>query len=617
MIFLVGRIPEHVISEVREGTDILSLVGEYVPLERRGQNHIGLCPFHSEKTPSFTVSPDKQMWYCFGCGEGGNVFSFLIKHQNLTFPEAVSQLAEKAGITIPDQEEANPEQLQKQQLRQKLFEINRQAARWFYSNLKNTPQAEKARDYLYDRGLSDKIMTFFGLGFAPEGWDGLLKHLTKLGYQEEELHQAGLVSARKENAGYFDRFRSRIMFPIIDHQGRVIAFGGRVIDNSEPKYLNSPETPIFHKGKNLYGLNWAAKNIRLKDRVVVVEGYMDVISAHQFGVANTVASLGTAFTKEQGQLLLRFSNNVSIAYDSDAAGAKATIRGLDILHGLGAKVRVCQLPEGLDPDDFLRRNGCDAFEKLVSEEALSLIEYKLANAMKQHDANTIDGKGAIVKELLPDLRRLKGAIEREEYIRLVAARLNLSYQAVYSEFDTDIKNNEKFRVKKDKIGKNRYNNTVVPEKQESVRKSLERQLLQQVLLEPQRARILQRALSFEDFQDAGVIEALGVIIKEGLEKDYDLAQLTQQLSEEGQKAVANVMVADENRWDRFEALIEKLYLFQLDNRLNELEVGFKNLEENPEAEQIQKFLLNSFVFWQENDFLHRINIKRHQPGKGG
>lgn len=606
-----GYIPEHIISDISDSIDIVSVIGDYVPLKRVGRNYVGLCPFHSEKTPSFTVSPDKQMWYCFGCGEGGDVYTFLMKHLNLTFPEAVSQLAEAAGITLPEEEAKDPQEAARQSLRQRLFEINRLAARWYYANLRNLPEAEPAREYLRQRGLSEKIQSYFGLGYAPDGWDGLLKHLTRQGYKEEDIAQAGLILKRKDNSGYYDRFRGRIMFPILDHQGRVMAFGGRVVGDGEPKYLNSPETPVFHKGRSVYGLNWAAGSIRRKNRVIVVEGYMDVISAHRFGVTNAVASLGTAFTSDQGRLLMRYSENISIAYDADTAGAKATLRGLNILQSLGARVRVAQLPQGMDPDDYLRRHGQAAFEQLVGKQSLSLMEYKLEHALTEYDSGTIEGKAAIVRSLLPDLAGLKSAVEREEYMRLIASRLDLSEEAVFAEFNAYLRNSEKSRVKKDKIGKNRYNNSVVVQKGPPVRASLERELLHQVLLEPQRAKAIQRVISLDGFQDEGVVEVLRVILKEGPEQEFDWSQLMQKLSEAGQKAVAHVMVADENRLDDFEHLLEKMYLFQLDNQLSELEEDLDRLEQNPNYEEIQKFLLKSFVFWQENDFLQRISIKRH------
>ncbi len=603
-------VPEHIIEEIRSNVDMVSVIRNYVSLNRRGRNYVGLCPFHSEDTPSFTISPEKQMWHCFGCGEGGNVYTFLMKHQNITFPEAVARLAKEAGITIPE-EEADPEETRRYNLRQRLYEINRAAARWFYRCLRDLPEAEGARKYLAQRGLNRKIQDSFGLGFAPDSWDDLLNHLLSQGFAVEDIFQAGLVSVKKEQNGYYDRFRGRIIFPILDVQGRVVAFGGRILGKGEPKYLNSPETPVFQKSRTLYGLNRAGKTIRSEDRVVVVEGYMDVIAAHQFGVTNTVASLGTAFTREQGRLLMRFSKNISIAYDSDTAGAKATLRGLDILHSLGARVQVGQLPEGMDPDDYLRRKGYVAFQKLVSQDALTLIEYKLALASAEYNPETIDGKVAIVNFVIPDLARLKSAVEREEYIRLIAEKLGLSQESIKLELQIYQRNSEKSRVKKDKIGKNRHNDSGMQQSAESLRAGMERQLLQHILLEPRQVDIVQKVMPLEALSDEGVREVLQLLLKENSLAGVEPAALMDKLSEAGQKTLSHVMVSDENRLDKFEHLLEKLYLFQVDRQLAELESNLLQLEKDGDFTDIQKFLVKSFVLWQENDFLRRINIKRH------
>jgi len=604
-------IPEHTIEEIRDSIDIVAVIRDFVALTQRGRNFVGLCPFHSEDTPSFTVSPEKQMWHCFGCGEGGNAYTFLMKHENITFPEAVERLADQAGVTLPEQEEPDPEENRRHSLRQRIYEINRIAARWFYRNLRELPIAENARRYLDKRGLSRKVQDSFGLGYAPDGWEGLLKHLKEKGFEVEDIFQAGLISERKGQSGHYDRFRSRIIFPILDAQGRVTAFGGRITGEGEPKYLNSPETPVFHKGRMLYGLNWAAKTIRAEDRVVIVEGYMDVIAAHQFGAFNTVASLGTAFTPEQGKLLMRFSKNISIAYDSDTAGAKATMRGLDILQSLGAKVRVGQLPEGMDPDDYLRRKGIDEFQRLVATEALSLIEYKLALAMKEYDIGSIEGRVAIVNFLVPDLARLKSAVEREEYIRLVAERLDLSPEAVQTEIRLHSRNSENNRVKKDKIGKNRHNDSLVRYNAETPRVGMERQLLQHILRDARQAQIVSKVIMPETLSDGGVREVLNLLTKIDYADGVQPAVLMDKLSEAGQKTLSHVMVSDEKRLDKFEHLLEKLNLFQVDRMLEELEQGLKDIEKQGGFMDIQKFLVKSFVLLQENDILRRINIKRH------
>ena len=336
MIMSTGYIPQEVLDEIAARCDIVSVINEYVPLKRRGSNYQGLCPFHNEKTPSFSVSPGKQIFHCFGCGKDGNVFRFIMDIEGISFLEAVEKLAKRANVPLPEKE-MTAEQRKKMEQRKRYLQINDFAARYYHKVLMESQQGKPYREYLKRRQISDEIIEKFQLGATPPGWDSLYQALKKRGVSNQEMLDLGLISESRKNGQYIDRFRQRLMFPIGDEKGNVIAFGGRIIDKdaSPQKYLNSPDTPLFHKSRNLYGLHLARTGIRNADQAIIVEGYMDVISCHQYGITNAVAPLGTAFTPEQGRLLMRNTYQMGISFDGDAAGIKATMRCLDILSDLG------------------------------------------------------------------------------------------------------------------------------------------------------------------------------------------------------------------------------------------------------------------------------------------
>jgi len=415
------------VEQVRARTDIVEVVSGHVLLKKAGKNYLGLCPFHSEKTPSFTVSPDKQLFYCFGCQEGGDVFTFLEKKEGMSFREALEYLAEAAGVSLPEAED--PESRR----RAALVEALEMAAAFYRATLERLEAAGRARAYLERRGVRPETIERFGLGYAPAEWDGMYLALRKKGISEEVLLQAGLIG-RRAGGGVYDRFRNRIMFPIKDVTGRVIGFGGRALDDSGPKYLNSPETLVFRKGQCLYALNLAREAVRRSGRAVMVEGYMDVVSAHQAGVENVVASLGTALTEEQARLVLRYAGEAVMAYDADAAGEAATLRGLDVFNAMGCRVKVAVLPEGQDPDDIVRQGGREALETIV-ERAVPLVEYRLARSMKGVDTGTVEGKVKVSEEMVPVLSRIKNAVERSSYIRMVASQLGIDEAALSAEVD--------------------------------------------------------------------------------------------------------------------------------------------------------------------------------------
>ena len=365
-----GPIPEEVIERVREHYDIVDVVGRYVQLKKSGRNYFGLCPFHSEKTPSFSVSPEKQIYYCFGCGEGGNVIKFIMEMEQLTFVEAVRRLAEEAAIPLPQVGTiSDPEDGPRKRMREAL----EWACRLYHHILLNTDQGRDAFRYLQERGVSMETIKEFRLGYAPSSGDILLRFLKRKGFSEKLQEEAGLISSSDSATlprRFFDRFRGRVMFPIHDSQGRVIAFGGRMLGEGHPKYLNSPETPLFHKGRQLFNFHRARRAIRRERQAILFEGYMDVIAAWQAGIQTGVASLGTSLSDDQARMIRLNAEHVTICYDADDAGQAAADRGLEVLKERGCLVKVAQMPPGMDPDDFLRKRGADAFREEILAEAL-------------------------------------------------------------------------------------------------------------------------------------------------------------------------------------------------------------------------------------------------------
>ncbi len=434
---MAARIPQEILDDIMRRADIVEVIGEYVPLQRKGRNFFGLCPFHDEDTPSFSVNPDKQFFKCFGCGEGGNVISFLMKTDNISFPEAARQLAERYGITIP-KEELTPEQLALEQERQTLLLAHADTAAFYAEEL---PKSKIALAYLNKRGIDQETAIRFGLGFAPENdWQALTNHLTAKGYTEETLIKGGLISRSVKNGRCFDKFHGRIIFPIRDNRGNIIAFGGRSLADEQPKYLNSMSTPIYNKSMHLYALDLAAATIVKESQVVIMEGYMDVLTAHQFGITNAVASLGTAFTDQQARLLHRLAPqppdklSILLAFDGDGAGAKAALASLHKLSGYAfAETKVMVFPEKLDPDDFLRKYQLRGWQKLLKKYCYSMLDYLLLKALERHDQESASGKGAIVAELLPAIAATQSQTERETFIRRLARQLQVSDTAIYAD----------------------------------------------------------------------------------------------------------------------------------------------------------------------------------------
>lgn len=425
-------IPGYLIDQIRQSNNIVEVISGYLPLRKTGSNFKALCPFHQEKTPSFIVSPQKEIFHCFGCGEGGNVFNFLMKHEKISFIEAVERLAERAGISLPKDRAGREEASRISQERKSLFEINRHAADFFHRCLKSSKSAQKAQEYLKKRGLKEEIIDKFGLGYAPGSGGGLLEAAVNKGYSKELLKKAGLVTFSEKRNDYRDLFFDRIIFPISDVQSRIIAFGGRTLGERLPKYLNSPETGVFYKGKILYALNLAKESIQKKNQIIILEGYTDVLTCHQFGVENSVATLGTALTRDHVSIISRYAEEVVIVYDADTAGVKATLRGLDLLIGSGLKVKVVALPQGSDPDDFLRSQGVEKFQREISQ-SLSLVDYRIKLVSQNYDLNSSEGKVTVVEEVLPTIARIKNLIEQKEEIKKLSRLISVDEETLLLE----------------------------------------------------------------------------------------------------------------------------------------------------------------------------------------
>lgn len=419
---------QELVEEIRTQNDIVEVISSYIPLKQKGGSYFGLCPFHNEGTPSFSVSPEKQLYYCFGCGAAGNVFSFVMQMENCDFVEALKRLADRANIAIAETEYSK-EAAQEEKLRADLFEIHKVAGR-FYHQVLQEEEGKTALDYLEKRQVTPSMQRKFGLGFSPEGKDRLYNVLKEKGFSEKAMLKSGLVMENKYGKGYHDRFYGRLMFPIFDVQGRVIGFGGRIMEKGEPKYLNSPETPLFNKKRTLYGLNFARSS--KKKEIILVEGYMDMISIYQAGFHNVAASLGTAFNVEHATVLKKFVTDIILIFDSDTAGETAALRAIPILVGAGFRVKVLQVPNGKDPDEFIKQNGSVEFSKLLVN-AKSYMAFQIDCSKKKYNMENTEQKMIFTKEAAQMLSKLDSPIERDVYAKEISVQTGIAENAIVGE----------------------------------------------------------------------------------------------------------------------------------------------------------------------------------------
>ncbi|MCM3716856.1 DNA primase [Fictibacillus phosphorivorans] len=449
------RIPEDLIEKVRSSNDIVDVISDYVPLKKQGRNYFGLCPFHGEKSPSFSVSPEKQIYHCFGCGAGGNVFSFLMNYEGYSFIEAVTQLGKKSSIELPQMHQQNYS-LKSTDEKRKMIDIHELLAKLYHHCLLHTKQGRPALDYLENRGFTRESIERFQIGFAPDSWETASQFIQKRELDINLAEKAGLIGRRQSDGKPYDRFRNRIMFPIWDRTGSVVAFGGRVLDgNDEPKYLNSPESKIFQKGKTLYGLNLSRADIRQKQHAVIFEGYVDTIAAYRADVTNGVATLGTSLTEDHASILRRNVQSVTICYDSDRAGVEAAFRAAEILTKQGCTVKISQMPDGMDPDDYISKFGGETFQKDIIGASLTVMAFKIQYYRRGKNLRDEGERMIYIEEIISEIARLPKAVERDHYLRQIASEFNLSLEALKQQQIQTFKQQQK---SKDNGPKKRDNN---------------------------------------------------------------------------------------------------------------------------------------------------------------
>nr|WP_296158508.1 DNA primase [uncultured Blautia sp.] len=531
------RYSDDIIEEVRQKNDIVDVVSQYVKLTRKGSSYFGLCPFHNEKTPSFSVTPGKQMYYCFGCGAGGNVFNFIMEYENYTFGEALKHLADRAGVELP-QIEYSKEVKEKAQQKAELLEINKQAAQYFYYQLR-TEKGRQGLQYLTGRGLSEETMRKFGLGYSDKFSDGLYRYLKGKGYKDDRLRESGLFNV-DERHGMYDKFWNRVIFPIMDVNNRVIGFGGRVMGDGKPKYLNSPETKIFDKSRNLYGLN-IARTTR-KKYLILCEGYMDVISMHQAGFTNAVASLGTALTSGHASLLKRYTQEVLLLYDSDEAGIRAALRGIPILREAGVNSRVVNLKPYKDPDEFIKNMGAEAFEERLSQASDSFM-FRVGIAEGEFPMEEPQGQNRFFERCAEMLLELKDELERNLYIEAIVKK----YRGIYGVSVEDLRKRVNTLALKGTPAENRSqprSGTKEKKKRDSASDQAQKLMLTWLVTYPGIFDKVAQYLTPEDFVVPLYREVAGMLFQQHTEGNINPAKLLNSFTDsEEQREVASLFNA--------------------------------------------------------------------------
>lgn len=542
---------EDLIDDVLSATDIISLINDYVPLQRRGANYLGLCPFHKEKTPSFTVSPDKQIYKCFGCGEGGNAFSFISKLENLDFRETLELLAERVNIDLERYKlrSSNIPDISRDE-KEVVFSINKETAKYFYEALVEQVESEQSlvKDYLNKRNLDKTTIVRFGLGFGSKKSIGLIKHLKNLGYKDTDILKAGVV-ARNQRGELYENFAGRLIFPILDIRDRVIGFGGRVLDKSLPKYVNSPENIVYHKGKNLYALNVAKKDAL--PYVIITEGYMDTVALHKSGITNVVASLGTALTEGQAKLLKKYTSTVVIAYDQDNAGQTATIRAIEILSNEGLKVKVLRLNHNdvKDPDEYINKYGVDNFKACVKD-SISAVEYKVVRAEEGKDLSNFDDKLEFLSQVAEILSKVDNTIEQDMYLDLVTVKYNISKSVLQEEIFKRTKKAVEKSIKQEKITQNLVNNKV--NNTHNIRRRQEQLVIALLVSNDKKcSREIMEKYTPEDFESLDLKNIYEKLLKIAEECDLTKVNLTSKFDNpEEVNVIAEILCIDISSFDK-------------------------------------------------------------------
>lgn len=538
---MAQTIPEDTINRIKNVANIVDIVGDHVVLKKSGRNFLGLCPFHAEKTPSFTVNAEKQIFYCFGCHTGGNVFSFMMQHEGLSFPEAVRALGNKYGIDVPDRQ-MTPEQKRRLSEKEMLFRVNELAMAFFRNSLHDSATGQQAKAYLASRGMTRNIVDGHQLGYAPNRWDGLLRHLGQKKVPVELITKSGLIIPRKDKSGYYDRFRDRIMFPIFDQNEKVIGFGGRVMGDGMPKYLNSPETPLYTKRRSLYGIQKAKQKVRKYGTVYLVEGYFDALALHLYGIHNAVATLGTALTAEHVQILKGLvgpSGKAILVYDSDQAGIKAAQRSIELFEQGFLDARILVLPDGYDPDDFLREKGPEDFHK-ASDRALGMIPFLIDSAIQRYGMS-LEGKVKVVSAMQESLAFVQDNIARSLYIKQLAERLDIDEAAVM----------EKVRMSIQKRPVNR-SGLQVDEfiKQVNSGSRLEQQIVAMMIRYPVMISEIVGKNLLDYFEDQNLKTIGQMIINQSGREEINVADLVSSVEDPKYRNLLSKLAIKEQHWER-------------------------------------------------------------------
>ena len=580
----MARYSEEIIEQVRQSNDIVDIISQYVHLTRKGRNYFGLCPFHNEKSPSFSVSPDRQIFHCFGCGVGGNTYTFLMKIEGIGFKEAIEQLAEKANIQLPTIQ--NAEENAKEELKAKVYKINQFTAEFYHQNLYK-PTAKNAQEYVKKRKLTQNTLETFKIGFSGK-YDELYKSLKTQGFGEKEILESGLV-IKNDKGQFIDMYRNRLMIPICDIRGRVIAFGGRVLDDSKPKYINSPENVVYSKGRHLFGLNVAKKDCSKK--LLIVEGYMDVISLYQRGITNVVAALGTALTEQQGWLLRKSTEQVILGFDADTAGQTAIARSMEILQKMGCDMRVLQIDGAKDPDEFVLKFGEGRF-KLAMDNAISLVEFKVKSLSKDINIENASDKIKFLNEIAKILAKVGNTMEREIYIEKIAKGYNISKEAIYAEVNKLIYTSSKA----DNLLQGKVAKTQIIKRNEKEENSIDEDLKNRedtiiALLLDANTKVFQKIkekIKPEDFKDETNKKIIIKLYEELEKQDTNLNKLIDEFDEQTQNHITEVMATDYGIENTEKAVEDILSKYERERLESQKKYILKELETEQDGEAKKK-----------------------------
>ena len=586
------RYSDEILEEVKTSNDIVEVVSQYIHLKRSGRNYFGLCPFHNEKSPSFSVSPDKQIFHCFGCGTGGNVISFISKIEGIGFKEAIEVLAEKANIKLPTTE-SNVDS-QKEELKAKVYKVNSFTAEYYHKKLYE-PSSKIAQEYIKKRKINNETLECFKIGFSGK-FDELYKALKKEGFQDAEILESGLVN-KSDNGKYIDRFRNRLMIPILDERNRVIGFGGRVLDDSKPKYINSPENIVYSKGRNLFGLNGAKKGDT--KRLLIVEGYMDAISLHQRGITNVVAALGTALTTGQGWLLRKNTEQVILGFDSDGAGQTAIIRAMEVMQNMGCDMRVLQMTGAKDPDEFVLKYGAARFQRLL-DNAISLIEFKIQVLQKDLNLENASDKIKLLNEIAKLISKVDNTMEREIYIEKLSKGYNISKEAIYAEVNKiQYSSRQSSKIlEKDRPALSKRKRQTIEEVSEEIRKR-EDTIISILMNNPETYKTLKENLNVENFKDETNKMILQKIYTELEKENSNINSILDYIdNEEMQNHLTEIMAEDYGITDSkkaIEDIIKKYKKEELEKTRDEI---LMQMEQEPNEERKKELgkELNNIIF---------------------